>query len=454
MSADRTVRIGGAAGFWGDSLDGARQLVARGGIDYLVFDYLAEITLALLARIRARKPDLGYVPDFVEVTAAVLPEVMARGIRVVSNGGGMNPRAAAAELARRAAALGLSPKIAVITGDDLLRIEEFRAAGTTEMFTGAAMPERVASANAYLGAGPIAAALAAGADIVITGRCVNSAVTLGALMHAFGWSPDDHDRLAAGSLAGHLIECGAQVTGGIATDWNEVPGWEDMGFPVVECREDGSFVVTKPAGTGGLITPLTVAEQMLYEIGDPAAYLLPDVACDFRFVTMTPDGPDRVRVSGARGRPPTGSLKVSATWQDGFRTIGTVTIGGRDAAAKAKRAGEAMLARRAPCRRGRSWSLRGDLHRGARQRGHLWRQGPRRGCDQPRGGAQDRRPPFVRGAAGASRARDRPGGNRHGPGPDGFLRGTAGRAARLSRLFLPRPCGQGRGDTRDRRCHP
>ena len=184
MSADRTIRIGGAAGFWGDSPDGARQLVARGGIDYLVFDYLAEITLALLARIRARKPDLGYVPDFVEVTAAVLPEVMARGIRVVSNGGGMNPRAAAAELARRAAALGLSPKIAVVTGDDLLaRIEEFRAGGTVEMFTGAAMPERFASANAYLGAGPIAAALSAGADIVITGRCVDSAVTLGALMH-------------------------------------------------------------------------------------------------------------------------------------------------------------------------------------------------------------------------------------------------------------------------------
>ena len=346
MSAGRTVRIGGAAGFWGDSPDGARQLVERGDIDYLVFDYLAEITLALLARIRARKPELGYVPDFVDVTAAVLPEVVRRGIRVVSNGGGMNPRAAAAELARRAAALGLSPKIAVVTGDDLLpRIEEFRAAGTVEMFTGAPMPERFASANAYLGAGPIAAALSAGADIVITGRCVDSAVTLGALMHAFGWQADDHDRLAAGSLAGHLIECGAQVTGGIATDWDEVPGWEDMGFPVVECREDGSFVVTKPAGTGGLVTPLTVGEQMLYEIGDPASYLLPDVACDFRFVTMSADGPNRVLVSGARGRPPTGRLKVSATWQDGFRTIGTVTIGGRDAAAKARRAGEAMLAR-------------------------------------------------------------------------------------------------------------
>ncbi|MBX9990125.1 acyclic terpene utilization AtuA family protein [Phreatobacter oligotrophus] len=345
MSA-RTVRIGGASGFWGDSPEGARQLVERGAIDYLVFDYLAEITLALLARIRARKPELGYVPDFIEVTVGVLPEVMRQGIRVVSNGGGMNPRAAAAELQRRAEALGLSPKIAVVTGDDLLpRIDEFRAQGITDMFTGAPLPARFASANAYLGAGPIAAALEAGADIVITGRCVDSAVTLGALMHAFGWAADDYDRLAAGSLAGHLIECGAQVTGGIATDWDQVPGWDDMGFPIVECRDDGSFILTKPEGTGGLVTPLTVGEQMLYEIGDPAAYRLPDVTCDLRHVTMRADGLDRVLVEGARGRPPNGLLKVSATWQDGFRTIGTVTVGGRDAAAKAQRAGEAMLAR-------------------------------------------------------------------------------------------------------------
>ncbi|MFN3852860.1 MAG: acyclic terpene utilization AtuA family protein [Phreatobacter sp.] len=346
MSGERIIRIGGASGFWGDSTDGARQLVEQGAIDYLVFDYLAEITLALLARIRARKPELGYVPDFVEVVASLLPELMARGIKVISNGGGMNPAAAAEALAQRAATLGLHPRIAVVTGDDLLpRIETFRAAGTVEMFTGAPMPERFASANAYLGAGPIAAGLAAGADIVVTGRCVDSAVTLGALMHGFGWRADDHDRLAAGSLAGHLIECGAQVTGGIATDWDLVPGWEDMGFPIVECHADGRFVVTKPAGTGGRITPLTVAEQMLYEIGDPAAYVLPDVVCDFRSVTLTQDGPDRVLVSGARGRPPTGSLKVSATCQDGFRTIGTVTIGGRDAAAKAQRAGAAILAR-------------------------------------------------------------------------------------------------------------
>ncbi|MBN8938373.1 MAG: DUF1446 domain-containing protein [Rhizobiales bacterium] len=343
---NKAIRIGCASGFWGDTPAGARQLVEHGAIDYLVFDYLAEITLALLARIRARKPELGFVPDFIETVAPLLPEITARGIRVVSNGGGMNPQAAAAELARRATALGLSPKIAVVTGDDLMpRIEEIRAGGIREMFTGAPLPDKLTSANAYLGAGPIAAALAAGADIVITGRCVDSAVTLGALMHEFGWTRSDHDRLAAGSLAGHLLECGAQATGGLATDWAEVPGWDDMGFPIAECRADGSFVVTKPPATGGLITPLTVAEQMLYEIGDPKAYLLPDVACDFRQVVMRQAGPDRVEVTGARGRAPSGQLKVSATFADGFRTIGTVTIAGRDAAPKARRTGEAIIAR-------------------------------------------------------------------------------------------------------------
>jgi hypothetical protein len=345
MSRD-TVRIGCASGFWGDSPAGARQLVERGAIDYLVFDYLAEITLALLARIKAKKPDAGYVPDFVAVVDELLPELTARRIRVVSNGGGMNPAAAAAELARRAAAKGLSPKIAVVTGDDVLpRIGALRERGTREMVTGEAMPESFVSANAYLGARGIALALEKGADIVVTGRCVDSAVTLGALVHEFGWRWDDFDRLSAGSLAGHLLECGAQVTGGLFTDWRDVPGWDDMGFPIAACGADGTFIIEKPPGTGGLITPLSVGEQMLYEIGDPAAYLLPDVACDWRDVGMAQAGHDIVRVTGARGRPPTGQLKVSATVADGYRTIGTVTIGGREAAAKAARVGEAVLAR-------------------------------------------------------------------------------------------------------------
>ena len=342
------LRIGCASGFWGDSLEGTAQLVTRGDIDFLVFDWLAEITLSLLARVKAKKPEAGYVPDFVEAVAPHLATLKAKGIRVVSNGGGMNPLACGAALAERARAQGLDFRIAVVTGDDLKPEEEaIRAAGVREMFTGAPLPEKLVTANAYIGARGIAAALDAGAEIVITGRCVDSAVTLGPLVHHFGWDWQDYDRLAQGSLAGHLIECGAQGTGGLFTDWQAVPGWDDMGFPVVEVSADGSFVLTKPEGTGGLIVPLSAAEQLLYEIGDPAAYLLPDVACDFRAVELAQVGPDRVRVAGARGRAPSGRLKVSATVADGFRTIGTVTIGGREAAAKAERTGAAIIARAA-----------------------------------------------------------------------------------------------------------
>jgi Acyclic terpene utilisation family protein AtuA len=341
-----TVRIGCPSAFWGDSTAGAEQLVRRGEIDFLVFDYLAEITMSLLARARARKPELGYVPDFVEAIAPLLPEIKQKGIRIVSNAGGINPQAAATALRRKAEEAGITLNIAVVTGDDLTsRADEIRAAGVTEMFSGAAMPEKLTTMNAYLGAQPIALALDRGADVVITGRCVDSAVVLGPMVHAFGWSWTDYDKLAQGSLAGHLLECAAQVTGGLFTDWRDVPGWDDMGMPIAVCSADGSFVVTKPPGTGGLVVPLSVCEQMLYEIGDPAAYILPDVVCDFRDVSMTVCGPDQVRVTGARGRPPTPTLKVSATWHDGYRVIGTLTIGGYEAAAKAERAGEAILAR-------------------------------------------------------------------------------------------------------------
>ena len=341
-----TVRIGCASAFWGDSTAGVEQLVRRGEIDFLVFDYLAEITMSLLARARARKPELGYVPDFVEAIAPLLPEIKQKGIRIVSNAGGINPQAAATALRRKAEEVGIMLNIAVVTGDDLTsRADEIRAAGVTEMFSGAVMPEKLTTMNAYLGAQPIALALDRGADVVITGRCVDSAVVLGPMVHTFGWSWTDYDKLAQGSLAGHLLECAAQVTGGLFTDWRDVPGWDDMGMPVAVCSPDGSFVVTKPPGTGGLVVPLSVCEQMLYEIGDPAAYILPDVVCDFRDVSMTACGTDQVRVTGARGRPPTPTLKVSATWHDGYRVIGTLTIGGYEAAAKAERAGEAILAR-------------------------------------------------------------------------------------------------------------
>ncbi len=349
----RTVRIGGASGFWGDSCVAAPQLVAGGDIDFLVFDYLAETTMALLVAAQRKNPQAGYATDFVtDAMRRVLPEVMRRGIRVVANAGGINPRACADALGALATEMALAPTIAVVEGDDLrARLPALRTSapgGLRDLDRGEPIPERLASANAYLGAEPIARALDAGAHIVVTGRCVDSAVTLGPLIHAFGWRMDDFDRLAAGSLAGHLIECGAQATGGLFTDWREVPDWAGIGYPIADCGPDGRFVVTKPPGTGGLVTPATVGEQLLYEIGDPGAYRLPDVTCDFRQVRMMQAGPDQVEVVGARGYAPPPTLKVSATTLRGWRCTGSLTIVGIDAEAKARRSGEAIIER---CRR-------------------------------------------------------------------------------------------------------
>ena len=345
MSKD-ILRIGCASGFWGDSEFSAAQLVEHGDIDVLVFDYLAEITMSLLIRAKAKDPSLGYAPDFVSTIKPLMKQLKARGIRVVANAGGVNPSACREALVAAAQAEGVELKIAAVLGDDLMtQVEALRAAGVKEMFSGAPFPAKVMSANAYLGAFPIAAALSAGADIVVTGRCVDSAVTLAPLIAHFGWTADDLDKLAQGSLAGHLIECGTQTTGGNYTDWQSVPGWDDMGFPIAECRADGSFVITKPPGTGGLVCPSTVGEQMLYEIGDPRAYILPDVVCDFTRVTLTQAGTDRVEVRGARGLPPTDEAKVSITYADGFRATSLFMIGGIDAGAKAHRVGAAMLAR-------------------------------------------------------------------------------------------------------------
>ena len=343
---ERTVRIGSCSGFWGDSLDGARQLVESGRIDYLVGDYLAEITMSLLARAKLKDPAAGYTPDFIEAVAPLLPEIARQGIRVVVNAGGLNPAGCATALAQAAAGAGIALRIAVVEGDDLMpRVDAIRARAPAEMFSGAAFPARPVSMNAYLGARPIAAALAAGAQVVITGRCVDSALALGPLLHEFGWPASDYDRLSAGSLAGHLIECGVQGSGGLFTDWDQVPGWADMGFPIAECCADGSFVMAKPDGTGGLITPLTVCEQMLYEIGDPGAYLLPDVTCDWTDVRFAQSGAARVTVTGARGRAPTSRYKVCATYGDGFRSLGTLMLGGFEAARRARRQGEAIIAR-------------------------------------------------------------------------------------------------------------
>ena len=345
--ARRTVRIGGASGFWGDTALAVPQLLASGEVAYLVFDYLAEVTMSILAAQRAKDAKAGYALDFVQIMMReALPTLRERGIRVVANAGGVNPLACRDALLALAAELGLTLKVGVVVGDDLgAMAAEFRAAGTTEMYSGAAFPQRVASINAYLGALPIAAALDAGCDVVITGRCVDSAVTLGVLVHEFGWAVDDYDQLAQGTLAGHLIECGAQCTGGLFTDWQDVPDWESIGFPIVEASADGGFVITKASGTGGLVTPATVTEQLLYEIGDPRAYLVPDVSCDFTAVQMVQLGEHRVGVRGATGRAPTASYKLSATFADGYRNTGFLTIAGEQAVAKARRTGQALLTR-------------------------------------------------------------------------------------------------------------
>ncbi len=341
------VSIGGASGFWGDSITGATQLVASGKIDYLVFDYLAELTMSLLASARLKNPEMGYATDFVALAMkAVLKDALARGIRIIANAGGVNPRGCADALQALADELGVAVRIAVVEGDDVMPLlSVLREEDVRDMYSGRPLPDKVLSANAYLGALPIKQALDAGAEVVVTGRCVDSAVTLGALLHEFDWKLDDYERLAAASLAGHIIECGCQGVGGLHTDWEAVPDWAHSGYPIVECRRDGSFIVTKPDGSGGLVTPATVGEQVVYEIGDPARYILPDVICDFTSVSLRQAGPGRVEVRGARGAAPTPTYKVSATYADGYRCTGQLTIVGFDAERKARRTGDAILER-------------------------------------------------------------------------------------------------------------
>lgn len=340
-----TVRIGCFAAFWGDTPTVIRSLLDDpGGVDYLVADYLSEITMALLARARANDPEGGFIGDFLTTITPVLPEIADRGIKVVVNAGALNPAAAARALRAACAEAGVALRVAAVTGDDLLpRIAEF--ADARDMATGEAMPAKITALTAYLGARPIAAALADGADVVITGRCVDSAVVIGPLLHEFGWKDDEYDLLSAAALVGHLVECGPQVTGGNVTDWEAVPGWDNIGYPIAECRADGSAMITKPVGSGGLVTPLTVAEQLLYEISDPGAYLLPDVICDWREVALTQDGEHRVLVTGARGAAPTTTYKATATSVAGYRVLTTAMFAGVGATGKARRMGEAIVAR-------------------------------------------------------------------------------------------------------------
>ena len=344
---DKVVRIGGATASFSDTALSVPQLLSHGRLDYLIFDYLAEGSMGIFGRMQAADPAAGYGSDFLTVhVGPFLHEIAAQRLKVVANAGGVNPAGLASALERMIGEAGLPLTVAFVDGDDLRpRLEELRAADHRDMFTGARFPENIISANAYLGAFPIAAALGQGADIIITGRVVDSAVVLGPLIHEFGWGVDDFDLLAAGTLAGHLLECGAQVTGGTFTDWRDVPDWANIGFPIGECRADGSVVITKPEGTGGLVSVGTVAEQLLYEVSDPADYIVADVRCDFSDVKLEQIGENRVRVTGARGRPPTDSYKVCVTFDGGWRCVAYQPIIGEDAVEKAKRQGEALFAR-------------------------------------------------------------------------------------------------------------
>lgn len=352
------IRIGNGMGFWGDSVRGPVQLVERGSIDYLTMDFLAEITMSILRKARNRSASAGYATDFLDVLERVLPACREKGIKVVANAGGVNLEACAdacEEVARKLGLTGL--KLGLVQGDDLVpRLDELLGSGQDlrNLDTGEPLSARLAdvqSANAYLGAEPIRDALAAGSDVVITGRVTDASLTLGPLMHGYGWaasaspSAADLDRLAAGTIAGHIIECGAQCTGGNFDGWSQVPGMEDIGYPVVEVDEDGTFVVTKPEGTGGLVSTDTVTAQLLYEIGDPQRYLTPDVAADFTSVELEQVGPDRMRVSGARGTAPPDRYKVSVSLAEGWKASTTLVVGGRDAVAKAQRTADLLWAR-------------------------------------------------------------------------------------------------------------
>ncbi|MCC6917565.1 MAG: DUF1446 domain-containing protein [Alphaproteobacteria bacterium] len=344
----KTIRIGGACGFLGDSSTAAPQLIAA-GIDYLMLDYLAEVTMSYLAMAKKASPDGGYARDFTDwIWKDNLKEIVRKGVKVVTNAGGTNPHACRARMEQIAREQGVSVKIAIIEGDDIAaRAAEFAKGGVKEMFSGAGFPpaEKIAGINAYLGGFAIAEAFAKGADHVITGRVVDSALGLAPLIHEFGWTPADYDKLASGTLIGHILECGAQATGGLHTDWRDVKDWAHIGYPIAECRADGTFVVTKPKGSGGLVTPATVAEQMLYEIGDPQAYIVPDVVCDFAGATFRQAGEDRVEVAGVKGYAPTATYKVCGTYADGWRATSLTPILGIDAPAKAQRQADAVLTR-------------------------------------------------------------------------------------------------------------
>jgi len=350
----RVVRVASGQGFWGDWLEAPRRQVEGGPVDYLMLDYLAEVTMSILQKQKERDPRMGYARDFIGAMESVFPAVAERGVRVVANAGGVNPEACAEalrETARRAGVAG-ALRIGVITGDDLLpRLDELIENGhpLSNMDTGeplSTVRDRVLSANAYIGATPIVEALGKGANVVITGRSTDTALTMAPLCHEFGWAKDDWNRLASGIVAGHIIECGAQCSGGNCLyDWRSIPDLANIGYPIVEAHEDGSFVVYKHPDTGGRIDVHSVTEQLVYEMGDPREYITPDVIADFTSICVADAGENRVRVYGVRGRPPTDKLKVSIAYRAGFKATGTLVYAWPDALEKARLADRVLRER-------------------------------------------------------------------------------------------------------------
>lgn len=349
-----SIRIASGQGFWGDQLDAPKQQVENGPIDYLMLDYLAEVTMSIMQKQRARDPAAGYARDFVPLVGEILPAVVERGIRVIANAGGVNPlgcRDAVVEAAREAG-LGGRARVGVVTGDDLLeRLPDLTARGielrnmeTDEPLS--TVLDRVQSANAYIGARPIVEALRQDADVVITGRSTDTALTYAPIIHEFGWEWDDRDRIAAGIVAGHINECGAQASGGnCLIGWREIPRLAEIGYPIIEASPDGSFVVTKHGGTGGRINVATVKEQLLYEMGDPRGYITPDGVADFTSIRLREEGEDRVRVHGVTGGPPTEFLKVSIAYGAGYKAHGTLVYAWPDAVEKAQAADRVLRER-------------------------------------------------------------------------------------------------------------
>ncbi len=349
-----TVRIASGQGFWGDWLEAPVRQVEAGSIDYLMMDYLAEVTMSIMQKQRSRNSELGYAKDFVPLMGRLLPTLVRKGIRVTANAGGVNPEACANAVLEQAREAGLGGKVTIgmVTGDDLLaRLRDLLAAGhlLSNMDTGEpleAVLDSVQSANAYLGAWPLVDALRQGADIIITGRVTDTGLTLAPMLHEFGWAADAWDLLAAGTVAGHIIECGAQCSGGNCMyEWERIPGMADPGYPIIEARPDGTFTVTKHKGTGGRVSVQSVTEQLLYEMGNPEDYITPDCVADFTTVNLKRNGQDRVHVSGIRGRPATDSLKVSVSYSYGYKAIGTLVYAWPDAVKKARAADKIIRAR-------------------------------------------------------------------------------------------------------------